>query len=44
MVKVSVPSYILSLLIGIVNFAVVSPRLNVTLLVVFAKSFPPASR
>lgn len=41
-VKISVPSYTLSLIIGIVKFAVVFLWSNLTLLSVFAKSLPPA--
>lgn len=41
-VKISVPSYTLSLIIGIVKFAVVFLWSNLTLFSVFAKSLPPA--
>ena len=42
-VKISVPSNILSLIIGIVNFATLFRRLNLTFLGVSAKSNPPVS-
>ena len=41
-VKISVPSYTLSLIICIVKFAVVFLWSNLTLLSVFTKSLPPA--
>ena len=42
-VKTSVPSNILSLIIGIVNFATLFPWLNLTFFIVSAKSALPVS-